>query len=98
MPDDLAVLREAASDLLSLLERPKAKRTYYMEDIEQKRLVLGSGGKSGNCDYCVDAEERGWIEQDEVYDSPFGDQDGPPLHPNCDCELEYRTGRKRVYV
>ncbi len=70
---------------------------YYYEEIEEKRWVLGSGGTAGNCEYCDGNEEMGWIGDDEVFDSYDGDIDGPPAHPNCDCELEYRTRRQRVY-
>ncbi len=90
-----ADLMDAIDDACDLLE---AVGEYTYEEIEEKRLVLGSGGASGNCEYCVDAADRGWVEDDDVFEGPMGDEDGPPLHPHCDCELEYRTRRKRVYA
>lgn len=88
-------LEEVANALAELLE---ATGEYYYEEIEVKRLVLGSGGVSGNCEYCVEAADRGWIGMDDIFEGPLGDEDGPPLHPHCDCTLEYKTKRKRVYV
>lgn len=86
-------LLDAIDDACDLLEAGE----YTYDTVEEKRLVLGSGGVSGNCEYCVDASERGWISDDDVYEGPMGDEDGPPLHPSCGCELEYRTRRFRVY-
>lgn len=76
----------------------EAAGEYYYDTIEEKRLVLGDGGRSGNCEYCVDASDRGWIEDTDVFEGPMGTEDGPPLHPHCTCELEYRTRRYRVYA
>jgi phosphohistidine phosphatase len=76
----------------------EAKGEYTYEEQEVKRLVLGSGGASGvNCDYCEEAADRGWIDMDDVFSGPDGDVDEPPLHPNCDCDVEQKTKRVRVY-
>ena len=73
-----------------------AKYTY--EDQEVKRLILGEGGQSGiNCEYCQEAADRGWIDMDDVFEGPDGDVDDVPLHPNCDCTVEQKTKRVRVY-
>lgn len=76
----------------------EARGEYYYEEVEQKRLILGSGGKSGNCDYCEEAADLGWIDMDDVFPGPDGEVDEPPLHPNCDCSVEQKTRRQRVYV
>ncbi len=89
---DAAAVLDAAQALL------EAAGEYYYEEVDEKRLVLGSGGQSGNCEYCEESADRGWVADDEVYEGPSGDEDGPPLHPNCDCTLEYRTRRILVYV
>lgn len=85
---------EASEALACLLEK---KGEYYYEEILLKRWVLGSGGKSGNCEYCEANADRGWIDSEDIYDTPMGDADGPPGHPNCDCTVEYKDSRKRVY-
>ncbi len=89
---DSEALIEAINGVVAALEA-----SYSYEEIEEKRWVLGDGGQSGNCEYCDGNEELGWIGDDEVFDSPDGDIDGPPGHPHCDCGLEYRTRRQRVY-
>lgn len=86
----------AAVALIALLS--EAAGEYYYDEKTVKRLVLGSGGTSGNCDYCEDAAALGWIEEDDVFEGPIGDEDEPPLHPNCDCTLETKDARVRVYV
>lgn len=107
-------LVEALNDLAALIEmrRPRTARiaaalnglatileaNYTYDTVNEKRWVLGSGGKSGNCETCNDNADKGWIEDDDIFeDSDGGDIDGPPAHPNCDCELEYRERRVRVY-
>lgn len=89
-------VEEAAALVLAEMLLLEARGQYTYDTVEEKRLVLGDGGRSGNCEYCLDAADRGWIEMDDVYEGPMGDEDGPPLHPHCDCELEYRTRRFRV--
>ena len=86
--------------LLALVEATKRKsRTYYYDTVNQKRWILDGGGKSGNYKTCIDNEEMGWIGDDEVFFNSEGDPiDSPPAHPNCECELEYREKRARVYV
>ena len=74
------------------------KGEYTYDEVEQKRLILGDGGKSGNCDYCEDAAARGWIDMDDVFEGPDGDVDEAPLHLNCTCETEQKTRRQRVYA
>jgi hypothetical protein len=81
--------------LLSLLE---AAGEYYYDTENVKRWVLGSGGRSGNCEICVDNADRGWISDDDVFEGVSGDLDGPPAHPWCTCTLEYKEKRVRVYL
>jgi phosphohistidine phosphatase len=76
----------------------EAKGEYVYDEVEQKRLILGSGGASGvNCEFCEEAADRGWIDMDDVFEGPDGDVDESPLHPNCDCTVEQATRRVRVY-
>lgn len=84
-------------EMLAELIEAKSKRPYYYDTVNEKAWVLGSGGRSGNCEICVDNSDEGWVEDGSVYEGVFGDVDGPPAHPNCDCELEYRERRFRVY-
>ncbi len=92
----LAELIESANDLAALLE--KKARAYVYQTANEKRWMLGSGGRSGNCEWCVDASDMGWVPDEDVYPGPMGDEDGPPGHPHCSCELEYRERRYRVYA
>ena len=75
----------------------EAKGEYYYDEVPMKRLVLGDGGHSGNCDVCEDAEDLGWIDQEDVFPGVDDDMDEPPLHPNCTCTVEYKDRRMRVY-
>lgn len=93
-PAEVRLIREALI-VARLLEK---RGQYYYEEIEQKRWILGPGGRSGNCEYCVEAEDRGWIDMDDLYEGPMDDVDEPPLHPHCECGIEQKTRRKRVYV
>lgn len=88
---------EACNSLAVFLE---AKGTYYYEDITLKRWVLGSGGRSGNCENCIENADAGEIEESEAFPafSQYGIVDEPPLHDHCDCTVEYRDTRKRVYI
>jgi phosphohistidine phosphatase len=80
-----SIIREAAGE-------------YTYDEVEQKRWVLGSGGASGeNCDICEGNADMGWIDMDDVFDSTDGDIDDAPAHPNCDCTVEQKTKRVRVY-
>ena len=83
---------EEIDNLLALIEAD-----YYYDYVNEKRWVLGPGGASGNCETCNDNADLGWIGDDEVFEGTDGDIDGPPAHPNCECELEYRERRVRVY-
>lgn len=76
----------------------EARGEYYYDDVTVKRWVLGSGGASGNCELCNDNADAGWIDQDDIFEGVEDDIDEPPAHPNCDCEVEYRDTRRRVYV
>ena len=86
---------EATHALAVLLE---ATGEYYYETEEVKRWVLGDGGKSGNCEGCEGNADMGWISDEDPFTEGWVDLDGPPLHEHCDCELEYKTRRYRVYV
>lgn len=72
-------------------------RSYFYDTAEEKRWLLGDGGKAGNCDECSEAEDLGWVDMDYTYDMFYEDVDGPPGHPNCFCVAEQRTRRYRVY-
>ncbi len=89
----LALATEA---LLVTLAEKTGEYTY--EEVTVKRWVLGDGGSSGNCDICEDNEALGWIDMDAVFEGVDGDLDEPPAHPNCDCTVEYKDTRQRVYV
>lgn len=84
---NLRSLEVALHRLADLIE------AYYYDEVEEKRFVADADA----CDLCQDAEDLGWVGDDEVFEGVFGDEDGPPLHPNCLCGLEYRTRRVRVY-
>lgn len=89
-----AGLIEAIDEVVELLEAG----TYTYEDITLKRWVLGPGGRSGNCEDCIENADEGEIEESAFF--PAGDEpvDEPPLHPNCECDVEYRDTVKRVYA
>lgn len=86
--------------LLSLLgvQFDEAMRPHYYEIDNVKRWVLGDGGEAGNCEGCIANSEMGWILDDEIFSDGGYDVDGPPLHPNDTCELEYGERRRRVYL
>jgi phosphohistidine phosphatase len=88
-------LISAAEELADLLE---ARGEYYYEPITLKRWILGSGGRSGNCEDCVENADEGEIEESEFF--PGGDEpvDEPPQHPNCKCTVQYRDTVRRVYA
>jgi hypothetical protein len=91
-------LLRAVTEVLALIERRGNKAgTYYYEDVTVKRWILGPGN---NCEGCIENAEEGEIEESEFFpaDGAFGPVDEPPLHPNCDCTVEYRDTRRRVYV
>jgi hypothetical protein len=94
-PEQLRVIKAACAVIALLAE---AQGTYYYDEITMKRLILGDGGESGNCDYCEEAAALGWIDMDDVFEGPMGDEDEPPLHPNCTCEVETKDWRRRVYL
>lgn len=89
-------LRRVLEDLSHLLE---AAGEYYYDTENVKRWVLGPGGRSGNCETCIENADMGWIPDDDTFlDSSGGDIDGPEAHPNCTCTVEYKEKRVRVYV
>ncbi len=67
---------------------------YYYDTTLVKRSIEGVSA-SGPCDDCEDNAAQGWIDADDVYSTGH---DGPPFHPNCVCEEEYKEKRVRVYV
>ncbi len=92
-------LAEVIDAALQLAELFEAKGEYYYEEQEMKRWILGDGGRSGNCDVCVDNADMGWIDMDDVFVDSSGDPiDEAPAHPNCTCGTEFKTRRKRVYA
>jgi phosphohistidine phosphatase len=90
-----AELTAAAEDLAELLE---ARGAYYYEEVTLKRWVLGPGGRSGNCEDCIENSDEGEIEESDFF--PGGDEpvDEPPQHPNCECSVVYRDTVRRVYA
>ena len=88
----LGVILDEIESVIALLEA-----NYTYDYVNEKRWVLGDGGRSGNCETCVDNADMGWIGDDEVFDGVDGDVDGPEAHPGCTCTLEYRERRVRVY-
>ncbi len=95
-----AALRLAGATLESLgLQFDEARGEYYYDIEEVKRWILGPGGVSGvNCEGCEGNAELGWIGMDELFTEAAEDVDEPPAHPNCECTVEYRSKRVRVYV
>ena len=93
-------LAEAADRLTELLEKANKAGTYYYEDVTVKRWILGPGGRSGNCDDCIENADAGEIDEDDFFpaEGQYGPVDEPPLHDHCECSVEYRDTRRRVYV
>lgn len=92
---------DPVNHLAELLERNSNKAgSYYYEDVTVKRWILGSGGMSGNCEDCIENSAAGDIEESEFFPAygSDGPVDEPPLHPHCDCTVEYRDTRRRVYT
>ena len=87
----MATLADSLNALADLLEAKLAPHHYEIEN--EKRFVPDADA----CEYCEDAADLGWIPDDATFEGVFGDEDGPPLHPHCGCELEYRERRYRVY-
>ncbi len=84
----MAALAEALNALADLLEAD-----YTYDYVNEKLFVPDADA----CEICEDAADLGWIGDDETFEGVFGEEDGPPLHPHCGCELEYRERRIRVY-
>ena len=61
----------------------EAPGEYTYDEVEEKRWILGDGGQSGNCEDCEDNADLGWVGDDDLYETPMGDADGPPGHPNA---------------
>lgn len=76
---DLVEAVNAVSDLL------EARGEYYYEEITVKHWILGPGGRSGNCEGCLENADEGEIEESEFFpgDVGLGPVDEPPLHPHC---------------
>ena len=76
----------------------EAPGEYTYDEVEMKRWVLDDGGQSGNCETCEENEDMGWIDMDETFlDTDGGDIDESPAHINCECSVEQKTKRVRVY-
>jgi len=90
-----AYLIEALNELATLLEKTGK---YYYDTVNEKRWVLGPGGASGNCEGCEGNADLDWIGDDDLFTEGDEDVDGPPLHPHCECAMEMRERRVRVYV
>ncbi len=92
----LPAIVELAESMEVLAALVEAAYTYDTENV--KRWVLGDGGRSGNCETCNENADMDWVPDDDTFLSVSGsDIDGPPAHPNCTCELEYKERRFRVY-
>ncbi len=90
---DLDTLAEAL--VIALQE---AAGEYFYDEVTVKRWILGDGGASGNCELCNDNADKGWIDQDDIFEGVEDDIDEPPAHPNCTCTVEIKDTRRRVYV
>lgn len=92
-----ALLIAELDAFIALLEAPGE---YTYEDVTLKRWELGPGGRTGNCDGCVENADSGELEESEFFPAPgpFGYVDEPPLHPSCLCFVTYRDTRRRVAV
>lgn len=88
---NLHALEVALHELAEIIE---ARGEYTYEEIDVKRFIPDADA----CEICEDAADLGWIPDEDTFEGVFGDEDGPPLHPHCGCELEYGTKRQRVYV
>ncbi len=93
---ELAALLEAQIPI-GMLMLDEAGNSYYYDEAEEKRWILGDGGNAGNCDECEAAADEGWVDMDFTYSFEMGDVDEPPGHPYDTCEIEQRTRRYRVY-
>lgn len=92
-----AVAHFESADGLSEAKK-KAKGKYTYDEVEMKRWILDDGGESGNCEVCEENEAMGWIDMDATFlDTDGGDIDESPAHPNCECTVEFKTKRVRVY-
>lgn len=91
----------ASLDILAealLIAIEASRGAYFYDEVTVKRWVLGDGGVSGNCELCNDNADAGWVDQDDIFEGVEDDIDEPPAHPNCDCTVEYKDTRRRVYV
>ncbi len=70
------------------------KGEYYYEESEMKRWIA----EADACDDCQDCADEEWVDMDFTYSSADFDADEPPLHPHCQCTIEQKTRRQRVYV
>ena len=96
-----ARLTESQLDTLAaalVIVLTEATGEYYYDEVTVKRWILGPGGASGNCELCNDNADAGWIDMDDIFEGVEEDIDEPPAHPNCECEVEYKEKRVRVYV
>ena len=89
----------AVAHLEPLPAATEARGDYTYDEQEMKRWNLGDGGESGqNCETCEENADMGWIDMDDTFLSTDGDDiDQEPAHPNCDCKVEFKTKRVRVY-
>lgn len=96
----MSEIAEAAGALAELLERAAPAGSYYYADITLKSWILGPGGRSGNCDDCLENADAGEIEESDFFPAfgQYGPVDEPPAHDHCGCSVTYRDTRKRVYV
>lgn len=87
-------LADAAIAAIADIHVDEKRGEYYYDEINVKRWLADGGA----CELCEDNADMDWIPDDYVFESVFGDCDGPPGHPHCGCGLEYSVKRKRVYV
>ena len=56
---------EAALEALGLkLDEKRGEYYYSLENV--KRVILGDGGASGNCELCEENADRGWIPDEQL--------------------------------
>lgn len=94
--DETAVIEEAlriANAVLGDMRVDEKGKAFYYDTVNEKRFVPDATA----CETCEEAGDLGWVEDEYVYDGAMGDEDGPPLHPHCGCDMEYRERRYRVY-
>lgn len=95
----MAALADALNSLARVIRAhnvrvDEAGRSYVYDTVNEKRFVPDADA----CEICEESADLEWVADEATFDGVFGPEDGPPLHPHCGCELEYRERRVRVYL